>query len=74
MAELPRYYARSLNYFGKPTDKAAVVADKQRYFERWPTRVFTIRPDSLEVTCPQENTCIVTGLVDWNVSDVGSVR
>jgi hypothetical protein len=35
-------YWDNVNYFGKIIPKAAVIADKQNYFDRWPNRTYTI--------------------------------
>lgn len=60
-------YADWLSYYGKKSSFAAVYADKQRYFERWPIRRYTIRENTLKVSCDTKF-CVVTGIHDWYVA------
>lgn len=59
-------YAANLSYYGKPATLAEVLADKQRYFQRWPERGYRIREGSLLATCANDN-CMVSGVYDWTV-------
>jgi hypothetical protein len=60
-------YADWLNYYGKKSSFASVYADKQRYFERWPTRSYSIRESTLKASCDAKY-CFVTGVYDWQVA------
>lgn len=62
-------YANAVNYFGKDMTKAAVLADKQAFFRRWPERDYFIRPDSLSVLCESDTSCDARGMVDWSASN-----
>jgi hypothetical protein len=61
-------YSDDVNYYGKRMSKSDIIADKLNFWERWPTRNYLIRPDSLAVKCDEVGLsidCSVTGLVDW---------
>lgn len=60
-------YADWLNYYGKKSSFASVYSDKQRYFERWPTRRYAIREDTVRASC-DARLCVVTGVLDWHVA------
>ncbi len=61
-------YADGVNYFGKTMSKSAVLAEKRVFFNRWPNRNYSIRPDSLSVSCESNTSCNAQGIVDWSVS------
>jgi hypothetical protein len=61
-------YSDGVNYFGKTMAKSAVLADKRAFFNRWPKRNYSIRPDSLSVSCESNTSCHAQGIVDWSVS------
>jgi hypothetical protein len=59
-------YADSVDFYGKPTTRPAIVDVKQKFVERWPIRVYTVRPDSIRIACdPNGTDCVIEGLVDW---------
>jgi hypothetical protein len=62
---LGRLYADQVMYYGKETARAEVIADKQRFIERWPRRRYTLNPAELSVSCPTPLGCSARGLVDW---------
>jgi hypothetical protein len=64
LAYLDSVYAREVDYFGKPTPRAAVLSEKADFVARWPDRNYDLR-DGASVTCRADGTCIVEGLVDW---------
>jgi hypothetical protein len=68
--DLSAYYSDTINYYGKPTAKSAVVADKTRFIRRWPIRRYTIRPESLAVACDIVK-CTADGMIDFDVSNAG---
>jgi hypothetical protein len=66
------YYDDTVNYYGKPTSRADVIGDKMKFAQRWPSRNYTIRPDSMTVKCEEVRPvidCSVTGLLDWQASN-----
>ena len=69
LARVLTTYAETVNYYGKTTALSDVIADKQRYFTRWPERGYHIRNDSLMVTCANDN-CMVSGVYDWVVRSI----
>jgi len=60
-------YANYVDYFGKTTTHREVLADKKRYYDRWPIRTSQVRDYTVEVFC-ENNKCAVTGEYDWFVS------
>ena len=58
-------YADKVRYRGKLTLRQDVVLDKRHFAERWPERTYTIRPDSISVTCTKgSETCSVRGIMN----------
>jgi hypothetical protein len=60
-----------VSYFGKTLTKAAVLADKAAFFNQWQERNYSLRPDSILVTCQSDLSCSVGGIVDWVASGQG---
>jgi hypothetical protein len=48
--EVGQLYGDRVGYYGSTLSRQAVVADKLRYYKRWPTRTFVLNQDSLKVT------------------------
>jgi hypothetical protein len=66
------YYDDTVNYYGKPTSRADVIADKIKFAQRWPSRNYMIRQDSMIVKCEEIRPvidCGVTVLLDWQASN-----
>lgn len=63
-AFLNQLYADKLSYYGNTLSKIAVLADKSRFLERWPTREYHPDLDSIETSCAGKQ-CHVTGVVQW---------
>jgi len=62
---LNELYAETVRYHGKATPRRDVVIQKQQFAERWPERTYTIRPDSISITCVEESeTCRVKGTMN----------
>jgi hypothetical protein len=68
--DLSHYYSDTINYYGKPTAKSGVVADKIKFRRRWPNRKYTIRPESLTIACDITR-CTADGMIDFDVSNAG---
>jgi len=66
-------YADTVDYYGKIKTLPEVVADKRKYFLRWPERAYTIRSDSLLATCANSR-CMVSGVYDWIVRSLARNR
>jgi hypothetical protein len=62
---LNELYAETVRYHGKSTPRQDIVIQKQQFAERWPERTYTIRPDSISVTCVKEpETCSIKGAMN----------
>lgn len=57
-------HASRVNYYGNVIRRAEVVADKRRFAERWPLRLYTLREGSLLIDCDR-TVCKVSGLSDY---------
>jgi hypothetical protein len=57
-------YADQVKYYGKDFSRADVIADKQRFIERWPQRRYVLTPGTLTVQC-NGRTCAASGYADW---------
>jgi hypothetical protein len=64
-----RFYAPVVKYYGTDTELAAVMVDKVKFANRWPERDYRIRPGSLAISCAQDGTCSVQGVVDWRAAN-----
>jgi hypothetical protein len=68
-------YADTVTYYNKRMSRSDVIADKMKLWERWPTRNYAIRPDSLTANCYviRRGTvwmnCNVTGAFDWEATN-----
>ena len=59
-------YGDTVDFYGKPTSPQTIIDMKQQFIERWPIRVYTVRPASILIECdPNGTDCIIEGLVDW---------
>jgi hypothetical protein len=61
---LDNIYTPTVTYFGKEMAKADVLADKERFIERWPERLYTLDPDALSASCSADGKCVATGTVE----------
>ncbi|UIJ85284.1 hypothetical protein LZK77_16335 [Rhizobium leguminosarum] len=59
-------YGPQVDYFGKTVSLEEVLRDKGNFANRWPDRAYSVRPDSLIISCL--STCEVTGEVEWFAS------
>jgi hypothetical protein len=68
-------YADTVTYYSKRMSKSDVIADKMKLWERWPTRNYTIRSDSLTANCyiirrgTMWMNCNVKGVFDWEAAN-----
>jgi hypothetical protein len=49
-AEISQLLAASVNYYGKQRTRDEVVQDKLRYYAKWPSRTYTLMPETLSVS------------------------
>ena len=64
-ASLAGAYAEEIFYYGSRKSREAVLLDKRRLLERWPERIYHVRPGSITVRC-SANVCKVGGMTDWH--------
>jgi hypothetical protein len=65
LASLANAYAEEIFYYGSRKSREAVLLDKRRLLERWPERIYHVRPGSITVQC-LANVCKVGGMTDWH--------
>jgi hypothetical protein len=71
---LTTVYGDDVFYFGKHLPRAAVLDDQKQFAERWPTRSYRVRPDTLQVECFEPTRpvpypfCNAVGQLDWKAS------
>jgi clan AA aspartic protease (TIGR02281 family) len=64
-----RFYAGSVNFYGRQMSLEQLMQEKVRFARRWPMRSYSLEPDSLRTTCSQDmRTCTVVGVLDWTAS------
>jgi hypothetical protein len=67
LAEANHNYADQVNYFGKSFTHNQVIAEVQNFHARWPMRRFTVRTDTVQISCNvQSLTCVAQGLLDFD--------
>ena len=65
-----RYYARRIDYYGRPMTADGVYRDKRGYVARWPRRRYDVVPGSVGKTCDVgETRCRVTAVLRWWKAD-----
>ena len=72
---LQTVYDDDVLYFGKHLPRTAVIDDQKHFTERWPTRSYRVRPDTLQIDCFEPSRpvpypfCEVGGQLDWRASN-----
>jgi hypothetical protein len=70
---LAHIYSDNVLYYGKSTSKSDIIVDKLKFIERWPTRNYTIRQNSLTINCNGNDleitSCTAQGLMDWDATN-----
>lgn len=59
------HYANVIDFYGTAISKVELMAEKRSFAERWPDRLYVARPDTFEVSCKVEETCLVAAIIDW---------
>jgi hypothetical protein len=68
-------FAPSVNFYGKPRARAAILEDKQKYNRVWTGRRYIIQWETVQVACTSgTDTCRVTGMFDFEFSSAASGR
>ena len=69
-ANVARFYAPRVTYYGKAFTRQQVLADKQVYIRRWPIRDYREVPGSFQATCDASRAlCKVKVLMAWRRGD-----
>jgi hypothetical protein len=62
----PEFYGPRVQFHGRALSARELFRQKQRFVQRWPERIYTVRPDSLRTACaPASETCIVHAVFDF---------
>jgi len=64
LAALTSVYADQVVYNGSRKSRQAIALEKRRLMERWPERVYDVRPGTVAARC-LGTVCKVDGLMDW---------
>jgi hypothetical protein len=66
----PELYASSVRYYGRRIDRAALLAQKRRFADRWPVRSYRHRPGSIRAACEERTRiCLVRSVYDYSVEN-----
>ncbi|WP_413711669.1 hypothetical protein [Rhizobium sp. Rhizsp82] len=63
MAFMQNAYGDEVMFYGKTVSQDAVMKDKSTFAQRWPERIYSVRPGSETALCGDK--CNVTGIVEW---------
>jgi hypothetical protein len=69
-----RFYAQTVNFYGRGISRDELMRQKHVFAHRWPTRSYVARPDDMSVQCEPVGGCHVSGVLDWRASDQASGR
>ncbi len=62
----PQFYGPRVLFHGTRISFGSLLAEKRRFAQRWPTRNYHYRPDTMNIRCrPDENTCTVQSTFDF---------
>jgi hypothetical protein len=63
-------YGERISFADRSIAKTALLAEKRKYAERWPERLYTADPATIRSNCDEETArCTVTGRVRWECRD-----
>lgn len=68
MSYMEAHYADVIDFYGDQIRRSELLLEKLAFAERWPDRRYTARPETFEIRCPDEFTCLVAGIIDWEAS------
>ena len=67
-AFLNRAVTDPVRFYGQTVSRDMMIANQRAYMARWPERGFTIRPDSVGVSCSAGGAaCVVSGVLDYKL-------
>ncbi|MEB3043786.1 hypothetical protein [Rhizobium mulingense] len=56
-------YADQVSFFGTSVDKDVLLKDKATFAQRWPQRIYSVKPGSVTASCAGK--CEMSGIVEW---------
>jgi hypothetical protein len=60
-------YAPTVVFYGTSINRADLMKQKLAYVERWPLRIYTLKPGTAAAPCADDgSTCTVGGVVEWD--------
>ena len=64
-----------IDYYGKPTLRAEVLKDKQRYVTNWPVRSYRVLNETIRTSCDESNaSCQISGTLEFNLANPAKGR
>jgi clan AA aspartic protease (TIGR02281 family) len=69
-----QFYGDPVAYYGQTTSLDDMMAAKEQFAQRWPSRSYNIRPGTLTVACRDASICAIRGVVDYEAADPASGR
>ncbi|MBB4238144.1 hypothetical protein GGD57_004748 [Rhizobium esperanzae] len=63
LAFMTGVYADEVSFFGNAVDKDAVLKEKAAFAQRWPERIYSVKPGSVTANCAGK--CEMSGIVEW---------
>ncbi|MDR9805144.1 COG3904 family protein [Rhizobium hidalgonense] len=63
LAFMKGVYADEVSFFGNAVDKDAVLKEKASFAQRWPERIYSVKPGSVTASCAGK--CEMSGIVEW---------
>ena len=67
-AFLNRAVTDPVRFYGQTVSRDMMISNQRAYMARWPERGFTIRPDSVGVSCSAGGAaCVVSGVLDYKL-------
>ncbi|API52093.1 hypothetical protein BMW22_11060 [Rhizobium leguminosarum] len=63
LGSMKSVYADEVSFFGTLVDKEIILKDKAAFAQRWPERIYSVKPGSLTASCAGK--CEMSGMVEW---------
>ncbi|WP_246762745.1 hypothetical protein [Rhizobium sp. NZLR1] len=63
LAFMRKAYEDQVTFYGRVVDRDAVMKDKATFAQRWPERIYSVKPGSEAAVC--EEKCDVSGVIEW---------
>ena len=64
-----------IDYYGKPTSRAEVLKDKERYVKSWPVRSYRLLTESIRTSCDESKSrCQINGVVEFGLANPATGR